>query len=178
MGASKATAGDKQFGRIGEFQHGLHLRHGQRPAKLLAGIPGGDRAYGGIHTARVENGLLRVERFGTDNGCYPQWMEIRNYKLRDGRLIQVEMERRKKYAGSTTVLNLRSPPFASALNRRHLNRLAEPPKRQVLPIIAKIPLAGKQLDLVIEPALLFVPQDFPITDDAVPALHDQVAFRQ
>jgi len=68
--------------------------------KLLAMIDGGDRANGGIHSAAVEHGLLRVERFGTSGGaCCPEWLEARNYKLQSGKLVEVGMPRRMKYEG-------------------------------------------------------------------------------
>ena len=88
-------------GGSGNFSEGFIFSLANGQPKLLAVISGGDRANGGIQAATIEHGLLRVEKYGTNGGaCCPQWVEIRNYKLRDRRLIQVGMERRRKYASA------------------------------------------------------------------------------
>ena len=87
-------------GGTGNFSDGFIYGMVNNQPKLLAVINGGDRAYGGIHSATVDNGLLRVERFGTSDGaCCPEWLEIRNYKLQGGKLVEVGTLRRVKYEG-------------------------------------------------------------------------------
>ena len=85
-------------GGSGNFSEAFVFGMVNSQPKLLAVINGGDRANGGIHSATVTNGLLRVERFGTSGGaCCPEWIEIRNYKWRDGKLVSVGLERREKF---------------------------------------------------------------------------------
>jgi hypothetical protein len=58
---------------------------------LIARIPGGDRAYGGLRTAWVESGLLVVESNDVgDEGaaCCPQWIVTTRYKIGGGKLQQ------------------------------------------------------------------------------------------
>ena len=85
-------------GGSGEFSEGFIYSMVNGQPKLLAVIEGGDRANGGIKSATIQNGLLRVERFGTNGGaCCPEWVQVRDYQLRDGRLAPVGLERRRKY---------------------------------------------------------------------------------
>ena len=85
-------------GGSGDFSDGFIYGMVNEKPKLLAVIDGGDRANGGIHSATIKNGLVQVERYGTDGGaCCPEWTEIRNYQLRDGKLVEVGVMRRGKY---------------------------------------------------------------------------------
>ena len=85
-------------GGSGNFSEGYVYGMANGQPKLFAVIPGGDRANGGIRSATVEHGLLKVGRYGTDGGaCCPEWVAVRNYKFLSGKLVQVGVERREKY---------------------------------------------------------------------------------
>ena len=85
-------------GGSGNFSEGYVFGVANGKPKLIAIIPGGDRANGGIRSATVEHGLLRVGRYGTDGGaCCPKWVEVRDYKFLSGKLVEVGVERREKY---------------------------------------------------------------------------------
>ena len=87
-------------GGTGDFSDGFIYGLVNNKSKVLATINGGDRAFGGIHSATVDHGLLRVERLGTSGGaCCPERLEIRNYKLQNGKLTEVGLPRRTKYEG-------------------------------------------------------------------------------
>ena len=76
-------------GGTGNFSEGFIFKlQNDRPV-LAARIPGGDRAYGGLRTARVANGVLTVERNDPgENGasCCPEFIETRKYKLVNSKL--------------------------------------------------------------------------------------------
>ena len=85
-------------GGSGDFSEGFIYSMVNNQPKLITIINGGDRANGGIHSATIQNGLLRVERYGTNGGaCCPEWVQTTDYQLRDGRLVPVGPERREKY---------------------------------------------------------------------------------
>ncbi len=78
-------------GGTGNFSEGFIFTMKAGKPSLGARIPGGDRAYGGLRTTRVENGLLVVESndAGPDGGaCCPQIIVTTKYKLAGGRIIQ------------------------------------------------------------------------------------------
>ncbi len=82
-------------GGTGNFSEGYIYGMQAGKPRLLAVIPGGDRAYGGIAKATVEKGLLRVERHGTSGPApFPEWIETRNYRLQGSQLKQVGFARR------------------------------------------------------------------------------------
>src|SRR5690606_23744383 len=59
--------------------------------KLIARIPGGDRAYGGLRSVYIETGLLIVEsnEVGELGGaCCPEWVVTRRYRVAGGKLIE------------------------------------------------------------------------------------------
>lgn len=76
-------------GGTGNFSEGMiYSMNGGKPA-LIARIPGGDRAAGGLRTARVEDGLLVVEsnEEGPQGGlCCPQFIITTKYRVVGGRL--------------------------------------------------------------------------------------------
>jgi hypothetical protein len=85
-------------GGTGNFSEGFIF--GMKAAKptLLARIPGGDRAYGGLRKTRVENGLLVVESNdpGPEGGsCCPQIIVTTKYKLTGNRIVQSGKETRR-----------------------------------------------------------------------------------
>jgi len=85
-------------GGTGYFSEGfIFSMKGGKPA-LVARIPGGDRADGGLRTTRVEKGLLVVERNdpGEDGGaCCPQIIVTTRYRLAGDRITQVGEETRR-----------------------------------------------------------------------------------
>ena len=89
-------------GGTGNFSEGFvySMKNG-KPA-LIARIPGGDRAYGGLRAARVEGGLLVVESndVGEEGGaCCPQFIVTTKYRLgpRGGILKAGKETRREIY---------------------------------------------------------------------------------
>jgi len=90
----------------GNFSDGFIYGMVNNRPKLLAVIDGGDRAINGIDSVTVEHGLLRVERFGTTRGAsWAEWTEARNYKLLNGKLIEVGPPRRRKYKEPITKIS-------------------------------------------------------------------------
>lgn len=86
-------------GGTGNFSEGFiyEMKNG-KPA-LLMRIPGGDRAYGGLREARVENGLLVVESndVGELGGaCCPEYIVTTKYKVKDNKLEQSGAESRRE----------------------------------------------------------------------------------
>lgn len=71
-------------GGTGNFTEGFIFgMNGDKP-RLLARIPGGDRAYGGLRSAKVEKGLLVVESndVGEMGGaCCPEFVVTSRFKL-------------------------------------------------------------------------------------------------
>jgi hypothetical protein len=79
-------------GGTGQFTEGFvyTLKDG-KPA-LFSRIPGGDRAYGGLRAARVENGQLVVEAndVGPEGGaCCPEFVVTTRYDVSSGKLKQI-----------------------------------------------------------------------------------------
>lgn len=85
-------------GGTGNFSEGfIYSMDGGQP-KLAARIPGGDRAYGGLRTARVENGLLVVESndVGEMGGaCCPEIIVTTKYRLDGDKIVQSGAESRR-----------------------------------------------------------------------------------
>lgn len=89
-------------GGTGNFSEGFIFGlAGDNNPTLLARIPGGDRAYGGLRSAVVENGALIVESndVGELGGaCCPEVIVTTKYKLAAGKLVTVGVpERREIY---------------------------------------------------------------------------------
>src|SRR5215208_4793942 len=64
-------------GGTGNFSEGFIYSMKAAKPSLIARIPGGDRGYGGLRSAKVENGLLVVDSndAGTDGAaCCPQYV--------------------------------------------------------------------------------------------------------
>lgn len=86
-------------GGTGNFTEGFvyELKNGK--PSLLTRIPGGDRAYGGLREARVENGLLVIESndVGEMGGaCCPEFIITTKYRVRDDKLEQSGAETRRE----------------------------------------------------------------------------------
>lgn len=93
-------------GGTGNFTEGFvyTLKDG-KPA-LFATIPGGDRADGGLRSARVDNGQLVVDSNdpGPDGGaCCPQFVITTRYDVSSGKLKQVGKEDKRSLFPSQRV---------------------------------------------------------------------------
>jgi hypothetical protein len=79
-------------GGTGNFSEGfVYTMKAGKPA-LIANIPGGDRAAGGLRSAKAENGLLVIdanEETEDSGACCPQSAIITKYKISNGKLIAV-----------------------------------------------------------------------------------------
>jgi hypothetical protein len=70
-------------GGTGQFSDGLVYTVRSGALVLLTTLGVGDRADGGIHNVAVENGVLRVERYGTGEGggaCCPQVIDSQAFQ--------------------------------------------------------------------------------------------------
>lgn len=77
-------------GGTGNFSEGFIYAEKVGKPILIARIPGGDRAYGGLRSAKVENGILIVESNdpGTNGAsCCPEVAVTSRYKLRGSRIV-------------------------------------------------------------------------------------------
>jgi len=100
-------------GGTGNFSEGyVYSMKAGKPA-LVARIPGGDRAYGGLRNASVEKGLLIVDSndVGEEGGaCCPQFVITTRYRVTGGKLAAVGQpikkelypSRRVRFAPGTT----------------------------------------------------------------------------
>ena len=82
-------------GGTGNFSEGFVYTMKGAKAVLAARISGGDRAYGGLHSTRVEKGLLLVDRNdpGKDGAaCCPQAIVTTTYKLVGNKLTKIGNE--------------------------------------------------------------------------------------
>lgn len=78
-------------GGTGNFSEGFIYTMKAGKPSLLARIDGGDRAYGGLRSAIVENGLLIVDRndAGEEGGaCCPEYAIKTTYKLNGTKLTE------------------------------------------------------------------------------------------
>jgi len=66
---------------------------------LLTTIDGGDRADGGISGMKIENGILKIDVYGTYSGgaCCPEYVETLSFKLVGKRLVRAGKSTRRKY---------------------------------------------------------------------------------
>jgi hypothetical protein len=86
-------------GGTGNFSEGFVFTANAGRPVLLARIPGGDRAYGGLRKAKVENGLLVVESNDPgENGanCCPELAITTRYKLTGSRMSAVGKPERRE----------------------------------------------------------------------------------
>ncbi|HMO80400.1 MAG TPA: hypothetical protein PKD24_06380 [Pyrinomonadaceae bacterium] len=86
-------------GGTGNFTEGFVFGISSGKAMLLARIAGGDRAYGGLRSASVEEGTLVVEtndagEFG--GACCPEAIITTKYKVSGGKLVQTGKPERKE----------------------------------------------------------------------------------
>jgi len=89
-------------GGTGNFSQGFIYSLKDGKAALFATIPGGDRAEGGLRTARVEDGQLVVESNDpgeTGGACCPEFILTTKYDASSGKLKQVgKVDRRPVYS--------------------------------------------------------------------------------
>lgn len=86
-------------GGTGNFSEGFIFSMKTGKPFLLARIPGGDRADGGLRSATVENGLLVVEsNDGSENSgaCCPEFAITNRYKLSGNKLIETGKSTRRE----------------------------------------------------------------------------------
>ena len=109
-------------GGTGNFSEGfVYTMKGEKPA-LFATIPGGDRADGGLRSAKVDNGQLVVESNDpgeTGGSCCPQVAVTTRYDVSSGKLKQVgKQEKRDLFpsqrvsfpkGSSGTTINIKVP---------------------------------------------------------------------
>jgi hypothetical protein len=85
-------------GGTGNFSEGYVYSMKAGKPVVIARIPGGDRAYGGLRSTRVEGGLLTVESndVGDEGGaCCPQFVVTTKYRVSAGKLIAMGQPSRK-----------------------------------------------------------------------------------
>ena len=78
-------------GGTGNFSEGFVFTLQAGKPKLITHIPGGDRAYGGLRGAWIENGLLIIDsnEVGEMGGaCCPEFVITTKYKLSAGKLVK------------------------------------------------------------------------------------------
>ncbi|MFN0121721.1 MAG: hypothetical protein ACKV2V_14605 [Blastocatellia bacterium] len=100
-------------GGTGQFTDGIlfTMRRG-RPEQLTT-LGMGDRADGGIHDVSIENGHLRVLRYGGKSGaCCPDYIDTYVYKMIAGRLIAVGKPTRSDYRDQEGYRAVRRVQFA------------------------------------------------------------------
>lgn len=76
-------------GGTGQFTEGYVYSMSAGTLKLIARIPGGDRAHGGLRSVNIENGLLIVENneVGELGGaCCPEFVITTKYRVGGGKL--------------------------------------------------------------------------------------------
>lgn len=79
-------------GGTGQFSEGFIYGMKNGKPELLARIPGGDRADGGLRSAKVENGLLVVDANDNSQGggaCCPEYAVTTKYRLEGKTLKEV-----------------------------------------------------------------------------------------
>lgn len=78
-------------GGTGNFSEGFVFALQAGKPKLITHIPGGDRAYGGLRGACIENGHLIIDsnEVGEMGGaCCPEFVVTTKYKLTAGKLVK------------------------------------------------------------------------------------------
>lgn len=78
-------------GGTGQFTEGFVYTIKTGQPTLLARIAGGDRAEGGLRTAKVANGFLVIDR-NRDEGkglCCPEFAELVKYQWKGNKLVQI-----------------------------------------------------------------------------------------
>jgi hypothetical protein len=86
-------------GGTGNFTEGfIYTMRGGRP-ELIGRFPGGDRAHGGLRSARIESGFLIVESndAGENGGaCCPEFVITSRYRFSNGALKETARPQRRE----------------------------------------------------------------------------------
>lgn len=86
-------------GGTGQFSDGsiFILKNGKPEEIASLGI--GDRADGGIHSIKIADGKIMVDRYGQDNGgaCCPEYVESTTIKMTGGKFSEVGRPTRRAY---------------------------------------------------------------------------------
>jgi hypothetical protein len=93
-------------GGTGNFTNGMIYTMKDGKPVVLTQFEGGDRAYGGIASAKIEDGILIVERNdpGEDGGnCCPQFIITTRYKWNGKKLVQTGKEDKRELYPSTRI---------------------------------------------------------------------------
>ena len=79
-------------GGSGNFTEGFVYKTVSGKPMLVERIEGGDRAYGGLKSAKVADGFLTVERYDPGEhgaSCCPELILTSKYKMTNGKLVEV-----------------------------------------------------------------------------------------
>ncbi|MGI8811066.1 MAG: hypothetical protein ACR2IH_00875 [Pyrinomonadaceae bacterium] len=133
-------------GGTGNFSEGfVYTMRAGKPV-LVTRIPGGDRAYGGLRSARIANGILSVD--SNDAGelggaCCPEYAVTTTYRLRTVKLLKFGTPvRRELYPKHrlTFALGASAMTFREKLEAQDLKRYVVSAKAgQVLSVSAGTP---------------------------------------
>jgi len=93
-------------GGTGNFSEGYVYTLAAGKPKLIARFPGGDRAYGGLRSVNIENGLLIVENneVGEMGGaCCPEYLITTKYRVASGKLVKSGLPIKREIVPTTRV---------------------------------------------------------------------------
>lgn len=90
-------------GGTGQFSDGTVFVFRGNRAVPVASLGIGDRADGGIHALRIENGLLVAERYGQEHSgaCCPEYVETSKWRLAGTRLTSAGRPVRKVFLSAS-----------------------------------------------------------------------------
>lgn len=83
----------------------VYTLKGDKPI-LMTRFQGGDRAQGGLRSAKVEKGMFVVERYSIDesnNVCCPEFVVATNYKWNGREFVEIGIPQRRELYPSTPV---------------------------------------------------------------------------
>ena len=85
------------MGGTGQFSEGYIFSTKNNKPVLTGRIAGGDRASGGLVSAKIENGLLIVESYEEGGGglCCPEFIITNKFRLKNNKLADFEKPRRR-----------------------------------------------------------------------------------
>lgn len=87
-------------GGTGQFSTALVFGMKNGKPALLAELPIGDRADGGVHAVEIANGFLVVERYGhgpSAGACCPEFVETEPLRLSGSKLVAAGRTRRSRF---------------------------------------------------------------------------------
>ena len=100
-------------GGSGNFTEGFVYKSVSGRPILSERIEGGDRAYGGLKSAKVVDGSLIVERYNPGEhgaSCCPELILTSKYKMTNGKLAEVGQQLRKTYIRLSVLRLQKEPP--------------------------------------------------------------------